>query len=51
MNKKKVDVIYVIRLQVERWSDEELQRNSNLPAVKREIESRKEKEKKDEDDG
>ena len=43
---KKVDVIYVTRLQVERWSDEELQRNSNIPAVKREIENRKEKERK-----
>ena len=37
----KIDAIYIVRPQVEQWTDEELQRYIKLPAAKRELERRK----------
>lgn len=45
----RIDVLYVTRPQVERWSDEELRMNSNLPAAREELEKRmKSKEEEEE---
>ena len=45
-----LDVLYVTRPQVERWSEEVLEKNSNLPEAKRELEKRKQVER-EEDNG
>ena len=42
----KLDAIYISRFQVEKWTDEELERNINIPAAKRELEKRKERQKR-----
>jgi len=37
----KVDVLYISRAQVERWTLAELEKNSNLPSAAKELERRK----------
>lgn len=39
-NKQKIDVVYVCRPQVERWTEQELLANSNLPSARKELEKR-----------
>jgi len=41
IQKDKIDVLYVTRPQVEKWSDEELERFPNLEAAKRELAMRR----------
>ena len=38
-----LDVIYIVRPQVERWTNEELKMNSNLESARKELEKRERK--------
>ncbi len=39
--KSKIDAIYICRPQVERWTDKELEMNSNLKEARRELQKRR----------
>jgi len=47
MSKAKIDAIYMVRPQVERWTVEELEMNSNLRSARVELEQRRRKEESD----